>query len=117
MLQILLDHLFGHLSDDSAEVATGPKMPTPVGFLALVVLGPRCFDMIDQRLTTGPGAAFQVMVAERVIEQFGLIEPGGMDRREAHPPPGVVFEVGTGGGGGMTGIAILDQENAVRRWR
>ena len=41
----------------------------------LVVLRPRGLDVFDQGLATRPGAPFQVTVAERVIEQFRLIEP------------------------------------------
>src|SRR5512134_724064 len=54
------------------------------------------------------------MVAERIIEQFSLIEPGGMDWREARPPPRVVVKVLSGGRGGMTGIIILDQKDAAQ---
>jgi hypothetical protein len=70
--------------------------------------------MVDQRLRAIPGVTLQVMVTERVIEQFGLIEPGGMDRCEAHPPPGMAFEVLGGGGGGMAGIAVLDQKHTAQ---
>ena len=74
----------------------------------LVVLWPSRFDMIDQRLATRPRAAFQIVVTESVIEQFGLIKPGGMDRRKARPPPKVVFKMFAGGCSGVTGITILD---------
>jgi len=99
-------------SKPATHLLVGPGPFEGMG-IELVVFWPSRFDMVDQCLATWPGATFQVMVAESVIEQFGLIEPGGMDRREAWPPPGVVFDVLTGGGGGMTGIAILDQEDAA----
>ena len=79
-----------------------------------IVLGPRRFDVVDQRLATRPRAAFQVAVAERVIEQLGLIEPRGVNRGEARPPPRVVFEVSAGSRRRMTGIPILNQEDTVQ---
>ena len=38
MLQILLDHLFGHLTYRRTEVPSRPKMPAPIAFLQVRVL-------------------------------------------------------------------------------
>jgi hypothetical protein len=51
------------------------------------------------------------MVAERVIQQLRLVEPGGMDRRETGSPPGVLLEILMGCGGGMAGVTVLDQKD------
>src|SRR5262245_52619512 len=50
----------------------------------LVVLPPACIEVLDELLTTLPGAAFQVALAERTEQQLGLIEPRGMRGREEH---------------------------------
>src|SRR6202521_6277913 len=44
--------------------------------------------MRDEHLPTAPGRALQVMVLERADQQLCLVQPGGVGRREAGPPPG-----------------------------
>src|SRR5918996_552569 len=48
------------------------------------------------------------------VEQFRLIEPRGMRRSEARPPPRVAVEVAGGSGGGMSGVTVLDQKHATQ---
>ena len=68
-------------SKPSAHFLVGPGPFERMG-LVLVVLGPRGFDVIDQGLTTRPGAAFQVTVAERIVEHFGVcLELGPSQQR------------------------------------
>src|SRR6202521_3671405 len=43
--------------------------------------------MRDELLPTAPGRSLQVMVLERSDQQLCLVQPGGVGRREAGPPP------------------------------
>lgn len=77
-----------------------------------VVLGPADSHMLDELLPALPGASPQVTVTERIDQQFGLIEPGGMHWREAGSPPIPSFgPVSVGIAGRVAGIAILNQED------
>ena len=76
--------------------------------IQLIVLWPSDVDMVDQFLTAVPGAALQVTVTEDIIKQFRLIEPGSVHRGKAWPPPRVAVEVVGSGGGGMTGVTVLN---------
>jgi len=100
-------------SKPSAHLLIGPGPFERMG-IELIVLWPSRFDLVDQRLTSWPRGAFQIMVTEGAIEQFGLIEPGGMDRGESRSPPGVVLEIFTGSCSGVAGIPILDQKDAAQ---
>ena len=80
----------GMFSKPSTHVVIRPGPIERMG-IELVIFRPSGLNMIDQRLTAIAGVALQVMVTERIIEQFGLIEPGGMDRCEARSPPGMAF--------------------------
>jgi hypothetical protein len=62
----------------------------------LIVLRPSHLEMIDQCLAAGPGLALELAQGESRIEQFSLVEPGGMDRGESRPPPGVIVEIAQG---------------------
>jgi hypothetical protein len=89
--------------------------PSPLKGMSikLIVFGPSGLDLFDQLLAAVPRTALEVTQTESVIEQFGLIEPGGMDRGKAWAPPGMVFEVLGGGASGMAGITVLDQKHTV----
>src|SRR5262245_60793961 len=43
--------------------------------------------MLDQSFSPGPRAALEVTMPERSDQQLGLVEPRGVRRREAGPPP------------------------------
>lgn len=90
--------------------------PSPLEWMGIepVVLGPGGVDLVDQGLAAGPGRPLQVVEAEGAVEQFRLIEPGGMDRGESRPPPGMGLEVSGSGGCGMAGVAVLDQEGSFQ---
>ena len=82
--------------------------------IKLIVLWPSRIEMIDQCLAASPGLALEVPQGERMIEQFSLVEPGGMDRGETRPPPGVIVEIALRGLGGMAGVTILNQEHTAQ---
>ena len=82
--------------------------------IELIVLWPSGVDVVDQFLAAVPRAALQVTVTEGVVKQFCLIEPGGMHRGEAGPPPRVAIEVVGGSSGGMTGVTVLNQKHATQ---
>src|SRR5512133_4014939 len=66
--------------------------------------------MGGELLPTRPRPTPQVMVAEGVIEQLGLVEPRGVGGREPGTPPTPTGpEVILGHPGGVAGVAILDQ--------
>jgi hypothetical protein len=91
--------------------------PSPFKRMSIerVVFWPGRFDMFDQRLATVPRAAFQIPVTEGIVEQFCLVEPGGVSRCEAGSPPGLVFKIVGGGGGSMAGVTVLDQKYTRQR--
>jgi len=80
-----------------------------------VVLRPRGVDMIDVFSTVLEGTPLEIMIAERLVEKFRLVKPGGMHGRESGSPP-------TGAGGEIIGrplcdvrrIVVLDQVNAIQ---
>ena len=82
--------------------------------IKLIVLRPSSIEMIDQCLAASPGLALEVAQGESMIEQFSLVEPGGMDRGETRPPPGVIVEIALRGLGGMAGVTILNQEHTAQ---
>jgi hypothetical protein len=79
-----------------------------------IVFWPGRFDMVDQRLATRPRATFQVTVTEGIVEQFSLVEPGGVGWCEAWSPPRLVSKVLGGGGSRMAGVTVLDQKHAAQ---
>ena len=69
--------------------------------------------MGNKLLATDPRPTPQEVVVERVVEQLGLIEPRGMRRGRAGPPPSsATLERGSRRRGHMAGAAIVDQEHA-----
>ena len=51
--------------------------------VAAIVLWPRSQHMLDKRLSAGPGLTLEIVVAEIVDQNLGLIQPRGMDGRIA----------------------------------
>src|SRR5512135_402986 len=69
--------------------------------------------MGNKLLATDPRPTPQGVVVERVVEQLGLIEPRGMRRGRAGPPPSSAsLEIGSRRRGTMAGAASVDQEHA-----
>ena len=69
--------------------------------------------MGNKLLATDPRPTPQKVVVERVVEQLGLIEPRGMRRGRAGPPPSSAsLEIGSRRRSTMAGAAIVDQEHA-----
>lgn len=59
-----------------------------------------------------PGCPFQVIVLERMNEDFRLVQPRRIGGRIPRlPPPAVFGEVLSGGRGYVTRPAILDEED------
>ena len=81
--------------------------------IELVVLWPSGVDMVDERLSVGPGNALQVPVAEGGVERFALVEPGSMGRSETRSPPPMSSEIFGVGGSSMARIAALNQKYAA----
>ena len=68
--------------------------------------------MGDEFLAACPRTPPQVAVTERVVEQLGLIQPGGMGRCEPGTPPPATGSAVPGRPGGVTRVAVLDQVHA-----
>src|SRR5438128_1349025 len=83
--------------------------------VALVVLRPRGGNMGDELLPTRPRSSSQVVVAEGVVEDLGLVEPGRMSRCEpGTPPPATGSEVRARPPGGVAGITVVNQVHALQ---
>src|SRR4051812_6699053 len=71
--------------------------------------------MLDQLFLIEPRPAFEVMIAKCPDEQLRLVQPRGMHRREARPPPTrATRPVLPCGGCRVTGIAVLNQEHPLQ---
>jgi hypothetical protein len=78
-----------------------------------IVLRPGLSHVIDELRSTPPRSPFEVMVTEGAEQQLRFIEPRGVDRREATPPPaGAARQVVPGLGGRMGRVVIVDQIDA-----
>src|SRR6266498_4127274 len=67
--------------------------------------------MLDELCPAAPSSTLEVVVTERLNQQLRLVQPRGMSRREAGPPPvGTTRPVICRGGCRMAGIVVLDQE-------
>jgi hypothetical protein len=96
----------------SAHLLIRPR-PLKGMSVLFVVLRPRVGDMGDELLPTRPRPASQVVVAEGIVQDLCLVEPGGMGRGEPRtPPPPTRPEVVSCPAGGMARIAIVDQVHA-----
>lgn len=78
-----------------------------------IILRPGSSHVIDELGSTPPRAPLEVVVTEGAEQQLRLIEPRGVDRREAIPPPaGATRQVVAGLGGRMGRVVIVDQVDA-----
>src|SRR5882762_7522180 len=70
--------------------------------------------VVHELVTTMPRIPFQIVKAKAAIQQFPLIEPRSMNRREAGPPPAVtLIEIRVRRGSRVTRVPILDQINPL----
>ena len=75
-----------------------------------IVLRPGMSHVIDELRPTAPRSPLEVVVTECTEQQLRLIEPRGVDRREATPPPaGAARQVVPRLGSRMGRIVIVDQ--------
>src|SRR5208283_1675178 len=70
----------------SAHLLIRPSPFNRMG-IVLVVLRPRGGNMGDELLAIPPRPSLQRVVAEVVVKDLGLVEPGRMGRCEPGPPP------------------------------
>ena len=101
------------LNKPSAHVLIGPSPFKRMG-IEFVIFRPSRFDVVDQFLAAVPRATLQIVEAKGIVEQFRLIEPGGVHRCEARSPPRLLLEVVFGSCCGMAGIAILNQKHTAQ---
>src|SRR6476646_10875783 len=81
--------------------------------VAVVVLGPGSQRMGLELLLALPGCPFQVIVLERMDEDFGLVQPRGVGGRIPRLPPTATVGIMTSrAGGNVAPPAVLDQEGA-----
>ena len=78
-----------------------------------IVLRPGLPHVIDEFGSTAPRSPLEVVVTEGVEQQLRFIEPRGVDRGEATPPPaGASHQVVAGLRGRMGRVVIVDQVDA-----
>src|SRR5258708_5227025 len=88
-------------------VAPGPLERMGV---ASVVLRPGSQHMLSELLPADPRSPLQVVVAERPHQQLRLVQPRGMGRREAGPPPiPATRPIRRRVARRVAGVAVLDQ--------
>src|SRR5258708_4229611 len=80
--------------------------------IAMVVFRPGSYHMGLELLLILPGRTLQVIMRERMDEDFRLVQPGGVGRRVPRSPPATtVGEVPPGITRNVARPAILDQED------
>src|SRR5438552_954515 len=104
----------GMLGEPLSHLLVGPVPLKRVG-VALVVLRPRNMHMLDEILATGPRPTLQVVVGECFDEGFRLVQPRGMHRREAGPPPTLATRpIRRRVARCVAGISVLYQEHTLQ---
>src|SRR6202035_3285125 len=91
--------------------------PVPLKWMSIeaIVLRPGRVDVIQELFPATTRGTFQVTMAKRADEQFRLVQPRGMGRREAGTPPtSAVRPVRRRSGRGVARVAILDQEHPTQ---
>src|SRR4051812_24482834 len=80
----------------------------------MVVFWPRSQDMRLELLLTLPGRPFQIVVLERMNEDFRLVQPGRIGGRIPGSPPALTpSEIRSHATCNVTWTAVLDQEDAA----
>src|SRR2546428_335610 len=83
--------------------------------IAVVVLGPGSQYMRLELLLALPGRPFQIIVFERMDEDFRLVQPRRIGGRIAGPPPAPASgEITACAACDVTGAAVLDQEDTAQ---
>src|SRR4051794_31936489 len=83
--------------------------------IAMVVFRPGSPHMGSELLLGLPRGTLQVIVLERVDENFRLVQPRRIGRRIPRlPPPVTLGKVPSRGPGDVAGSAVLDQENPTQ---
>ncbi|HET6246569.1 MAG TPA: hypothetical protein VFE47_02635, partial [Tepidisphaeraceae bacterium] len=93
-----------------------PFAPHPLKWVSVetIVLRPCRLDMPDEQFARRPGLSPQISLTERAVEHLCLVQPRGMDRRLSRTPPAVsLLKVVGGQGGGVAGVSVLDQKDAL----
>src|SRR5580700_11061952 len=91
--------------------------PVPLKRVSIeaVILRPRGSDVIQELFPATPRGAFQVSMAEGADEQFRLVQPRGVDRCKAGPPPtSAIGPVGCRIGRRVARVAVLDQKGPAQ---
>src|SRR5207237_773718 len=104
----------GMLGEPFPHLLVGPGPLKRVRVASVVFRsGPQ--HMLNQLLPSGPRATFEVMIPKRLDQQLCLVQPRGMDRREAGTPPTLASRpVFRRVAGRVAGVPILDQEYALQ---
>src|SRR5512132_3432569 len=101
------------LGEPSPHLLIGPR-PLKRMSVPLIVFRPGDRYMIDELLTALPRRPPQVTMSEGTDQQFRLVQPRRVRRREPWPPPTpAVLPVGGRGAGRVAGVAVLDQEHPL----
>src|ERR1700688_1313583 len=91
----------------------GPSPLKGVG-VAVVVLGPGSQHMGLELFLALPGCPFQVIMLERMDEDFCLVKPRGVGWRIPRLPPAATFgEIASRAGGYVARPAVLNQEDSA----
>src|SRR5438067_478788 len=102
------------LAEPSSHLLISPRPLKGMGIEA-VVLRPGGQYMFDELHPILPRAPLQVVIAERPYQQLRLVQPRRMGRREAGSPPAPTARtIRRRVAGGVTGVAVLDQEYALQ---
>src|SRR3954447_6223368 len=103
----------GMFSEPGTHLLIGPG-PLEGMSVPMVVFWPRSQDMRLELLLTRPGRPFQVIVLERMDEDFRLVQPRRVGGRIPGSPPALIpSEIRSRVAGYVTGPAVLDQEDAA----
>ncbi len=103
----------GMFGEPETHLLVGPGPFEGMG-VTMVVFRPRRQDVCLEFLLILPGRPLQVIVLERMNEDFCLVQPRGIGRRKARLPPALAAsEVPPRVTRYVTRPAVLDQENAA----
>src|SRR5208337_2082079 len=81
-----------------------------------IVLRPGDVEVFHKLLPATPGITLQVTAAECPDEHFRLVQPRGVNRGKAGPPPAAMLgEVLVRRSRRVTGITVLNQEGSRKR--
>src|SRR6476661_3392418 len=100
-------------SEPLTHLLIGPGPLKRVG-VAVVVFGPGSQHMGLELFLALPRRPFQVVVLERMDEDFCLVQPGGVGGRIPRLPPAIAFgEIASRTGCYVARPAVLDQEDSA----